>query len=123
MVVNNIPLGMLDGRYLNVAGDAMSGRFAYKVVTFSDGDSTPSVADGNMFLTANTASITITDFDGGMSGQPIFIIFGDGNTTIQAAGNLNFNAGEDYTGIANDVIVFITKDGTVWVGIGPFQNS
>ena len=41
------------------------------LITFDDGDTTPSVADSNIFLTANTEATIITAFDDLVPGQRI----------------------------------------------------
>ena len=92
--------------------------------TIADGDTTPSVAGGGIFVTANTSSTLISGFDDGVAGQPITLIIGDANTILDfSASNLKGNAGVDYTATANDVAVFVTNDGTTWYAIGPFQNG
>ena len=53
--------------------------------TFTDGDTTPSVADGCAFKTANTSATTITNFDDGYEGQTITLHCNDNNTTIDGA--------------------------------------
>lgn len=73
---------------------------------FGDGDTTPSVAGNNTFVTANTAPTTITDFDGGdpATGPQILVRFGDSNTTLDLSANANMvgNNGVDFTGTTGD---------------------
>lgn len=76
-VVSHIPLR--DARYLMRAEPQ---------ATFTDGDATPSVGGGNLFLASNSAPTTITNFDGGMEGQEITIDFANGNTTIANNANI-----------------------------------
>jgi len=67
------------------------------VVTFADGDATPNVASGNLFLTAGTTDIT--DFDGGVVGQTITvkakssIIITDGGD-LELVGNFAMTTGD-----------------------------
>ncbi len=82
--------------------------------TITDADATPSVKGGTVFVTANTAPTTITDFDDGVIGQQITVIIGDANTTIDFTGtNLKGNVGVDWTPTANDHMTCI-YDGTSW---------
>ena len=85
-----------------------------EVATFTDGDATPDVGDGNFFKTANTGATTITMFDGGSNGQVINVLIADANTTIDFTGtNLEGNVGVDWSPIANDHMTCIS-DGTNW---------
>jgi len=82
--------------------------------TFTDGDATPDVGDGNFFKTANTGATTITMFDGGSNGQVIRVIFGDSDTTIDFTGtNLEGNGGSDWSPTTNDHMTCVF-DGTNW---------
>lgn len=81
------------------------------ILNFTDGDTTPSVAGRNVFRTVNTGATTITDFDDGVDGQEITVIFSDANTTVSDAGNLALSAA--FTSTANDTLTLIRR-GTVW---------
>lgn len=63
-------------------------RISSGAVTLPDGDTTPSVAIGNVFLTANTGATTISDFDLGREGQRLTIRAGDALTTIAHNANI-----------------------------------
>lgn len=81
---------------------------------FAASDTTPSVSDGNFFVTLNAAPTTITMFDNGSLGQSIKIVFGDANTTIDFTGtNLKGNVGADWTP-ANGDFMDCTFDGVNW---------
>lgn len=83
-------------------------------VTFTDADTTPSVANGTRFKTANTGSTSITDFDNHVTGQRITLIFGDGNTTlVHNASILNLAGDANFTGADGDIVEFI-DDGGIW---------
>jgi len=85
-----------------------------EVITFTDGDATPDVGNGNIFKTANTGATTITMFDGGSNGQVIHVIIADANTTIDFTGtNLKGNAGVNWSPTTNDHMTCI-YDGTNW---------
>ena len=70
------------------------------MVTFTGGDATPSVAVGNLFLTAGTTAIT--DFDDGVVGQTITvkaktsITITDGGD-LELAGNFAMTTGDTIT--------------------------
>ena len=86
----------------------------FVIATFTDGDTTPSVAGGEVFKTSNSSATTITDFDDGVAGQIIKIIFGDNNTTIDFTGtNLWGNTGTDWSPKAQDWMEAVF-DGTRW---------
>lgn len=82
-------------------------------VTFTDGDTTPTVKTNCIFKTANTGATSITAFDNGKLGQIIRIIFTDGNTTIVDGANLQLSGGVNFVGTANDTLILM-YDGTSW---------
>lgn len=96
------------------SGNIIIQRLPNTIISFADGDTTPSVAEGSIFKTANTAPTTITMFDGGYEGKVITVIFGDSNTTIDfTSTNLKGNNGADWTPGINDSMTCVF-DGTNW---------
>jgi hypothetical protein len=90
-----------------------SGTQTNAIATFTAADATPSVAGGTVFKTANTAPVTITMFDGGITGQRIEVIL-DANTTIDFSGtNLKGNGGSDFNDADGGILVG-RFDGTAW---------
>lgn len=83
------------------------------VVTFAAGDTSPSVATGGVFRTANTGATSITTFDDGRNGQRIVLIFKDANTTLVNGATLEINGDANFTGANGDVKEFVL-DSTVW---------
>lgn len=81
--------------------------------TFTNGDTSPSVAGLPLWKTNNSGATTITSFDGGRTGQEILIVFGDSNTTINETGNIKVIGAASITPSADDVIRFV-YDGTYW---------
>ena len=85
---------------MNDANSAAGGAIMHRVVTFTSGDATPTVANANVFLTAGNT--TITDFDDGILGQTIRILatsnisIADG-AAIVLAGSADFAMGADDT--------------------------
>ena len=79
---------------------------------------TPSVAVGNIFNTASTASIT--DFTGGVDGQIIYLLCGADTTTSLTDSTPLFLAGA-FTCTADDSITLLF-DGSVWTEISRSVN-
>ena len=77
---------------------SVSGRFASEgIVFFTNGDMTPSVQKGNICETNNTLATMISNFDSGITGQRITVIFKDDNTVIDFTGSsLKGNNGNDW---------------------------
>ena len=79
-----------------------------------DGETTPSVIDGDVFQTNNTSQTTITNFTGGCVGQKIWVLFNDNNTIInfnEAA--LSGNNGVSWTPETGDHMQAVF-DGSSW---------
>ncbi len=88
--------------------------FAAALTTFSVNNTTPSVLDNHTFLTANTAATTITDFDDGVAGQVIFVLFNDAFTKIDFTSTILYgNGGADWTPVQYDHMTCVS-DGTRW---------
>ena len=83
------------------------------IITFADGDTTPSVLESNIFKTNNSSATSITTLDDGSPGQKITVIFGDSNTTIVHGSGIILNGGTNVTPSANSVMEFV-YDGTEW---------
>ena len=78
---------------------------------FTNGDTSPSVAGSDIWVTNNAGSTTITTFDDGYIGQEVTILFVDANTTI--SDNSNIDIYTDKLIPINSVLQF-TYDGTNW---------
>lgn len=85
-------------------------------VTFTNADTTPSVARGNFFKCSNSSVTTITNFDDGYAGKEIEIIFTTENTTLNDSGNIVL-ATTPITPVTNDAFRF-KFDGTNWYQVG-----
>jgi hypothetical protein len=79
--------------------------------TFAAQSTTPSVAEGAVFKTANTSATTITNLLDGYSGQEVTIIFTDSLTTIQS--NANFKLASTFVSTPNDTLKLV-YDGALW---------
>lgn len=90
---------------------------AADVVTFADGDVTPSVDGATLFITANSAPTDITDFDDATE-KLINILFGDANTTIKStdSGNVNIKlmGGVDFESSDGVSLTLRYKNDGVW---------
>jgi len=88
------------------------------LTTFTDGDATPAVNLGNVFLTANTGETNITNFDSGIGYQIIYILFGDTHTSlINAVNKLKLNGGVNWNPAIGDTITLVLRAG----GFGWFE--
>lgn len=90
--------------------------------TFTSGDTTPSVADGNMFVVNNLAATTIENFDDADNGKVIFLRFTNANTTINSATNILLAGGADFVSSAQDTMM-LWRDGDVWRELGRSVNA
>lgn len=73
--------------------------------TIDDADTSPSVATGNLFVTANTGATSITTFDDGVSGQCIEVHCGDANTTFVHGSGMVLQGGANFAAGLNNVLV------------------
>ena len=97
--------------------------FIQTVVTMDDGDTTPTVAGANVFISqANTNPTEITDLDNPIVGQIVTIIVGNaGNPpTITDGGNFALSAG--WTPNLDDVIVLFVQADNDYIEISRSAN-
>jgi hypothetical protein len=87
-------------------------------VTFTDADTTPTVAGSRVFLTANTGATSITTFDDSVNGQEITVIAGDNNTTIVAGANMKTVGGANIVLTTDDAVRFV-RAGSNWYQASP----
>ena len=104
--------GVGSGDLTSVLGDT-SGDIPILFQSFaaiSDGDTTPDVASYQNYITANTASTTITDFDGAMlsDGRELCVLVNDSNTVIDltSSGIEASNRTEDLTCDSGQILIF-----------------
>lgn len=108
--IRDLSLDTTRWRHLHLSGRFTMGQFR----TVADGDATPAVGATGLLKTANTTATTITALDNGNEGQPVMVVFGDSNTTVDFTGtNLKGNGGVDWSPTANDHMTCI-YDGTNW---------
>jgi len=97
----------------------------FEINTFTDGDTTPSVESSNVYnhpgklwVLNGSSTYTITNFDDGVAGQEIDILF-DINyptvkVTIESNANIRLAGGTDFEGSRYDVLTLI-YNGSIWV--------
>ena len=97
---------------LHVAGAFAAAGPSKTFQTFSDGDTTPSVANGNVFK-HHASTETITNFDDGVDGQVIYVL-STAAITYDVTGT-NLKAGTTDLVTANeDLTIWINIGGTMW---------
>jgi hypothetical protein len=75
---------------------------------------TPTLPSGRVFRTANAAVTTMTDLLGGAIAEPITVVFGDNNTTVDFSGTgLSGNDGAPFEASAGDFMMCV-HDGSKW---------
>ena len=88
--------------------------------SFAEADTTPSVADGTVFLTWN-GNVTITGFDDGGEAQVIHLISdaeGGTATTLSQSSALQLRDQLDWAMIDNDTITLVSTTGANWFEVG-----
>lgn len=82
-------------------------------ITFTDGATTPSVKQSNLFITGNTAPTSITNFTQGTDNQTITIQCTEANTTLVNGGTIKLAGGVNFVCSADDLITLVLRSG-VW---------
>lgn len=129
ILANNIVTGCDDGITVDAATKLIGNKSysnttdwvgAYGPVrTFTGGDATPSVKDGEMFLTAGTTNIT--DFDDGVVGQTI-TIRAMANITVVDGVSVILNGGANYDMTITDTLTLTMYSDTYWTEISRSVN-
>lgn len=89
------------------------------VHTATADDATPDVCDTSCLITANVNPTTITNFDGGVTGQLLTVVIGDAETTLKhdaltgGAGPILLAGGADLVCGAKEAYQFIRFSG-IW---------
>lgn len=87
------------------------GRILETIQTFADGDTTPTISTGNVYIAANTGATTITQLDDPGEGQRVTIVCTESNTTLSDAGNLVLAGG--FTCTPDDTITLTCRSSGV----------
>jgi hypothetical protein len=83
---------------LSVSGTASAG-IVHRGGSYTGGATTPSVTGITYMPISNSSATTITNFTGGVTGQILYLLFNDANTTInrsnaRLAGSINFTSAQ-----------------------------
>jgi hypothetical protein len=71
--------------------------FRTPYTSFVSGDATPDIATGDAFLVPNTTATTLTNLDGGIEGQIVWLLFTTDLTTVNFSGTyMRGNSGVDW---------------------------
>jgi hypothetical protein len=81
--------------------------------TFTNDATTQTAGSGSFYVLTNASATTITNFTNEVAGQLMFLLFGNGNTTIQDNAGVNLRGNQNFTGATGDTMLLIS-DGTVW---------
>lgn len=94
-----------------------------KVVTMADGDTTPDISGGDIFISqANTGATEITDLDNPAVGQIVTIIVGSATNppTITDGGNFKLSAG--WSPNLDDTIQLFVKADNYYIELSRSAN-
>ncbi len=86
-------------------------------------DTTPSVKGRTTFTTANTNPTLITNFDDGVVGKPITIIFQDSNTTLVNGSNIHLTGGANFVSSNLATITLALVYAVGWVELSRDQKT
>ncbi|GAG69348.1 unnamed protein product, partial [marine sediment metagenome] len=81
---------------------------------FAEDDTTPTVASGVLFRTANANNITITDFNGGTPGQRIYLLIDDDHTTIGGSPDIQGGGRLPTRSNLEDMLLSFTHVNGIW---------
>lgn len=90
-------------------------------MTYSGGDTSPSVKNTTFMSISNGGATTITNFDDGYEGQVITLYFSDGNTTINRD-NCYLAGGTNFTSSNADMLTLQLKAGK-WYEVSRSVNA
>lgn len=94
--------------------------FVPTVVTFTNTDATPTVADGGVFITSGTTAIT--DFDDGVPGQTITIIATTNITITYNIAIISLAGAVNYSMTANDTLTLTMFFDQLWTEVARSVN-
>ena len=110
IVVQPSSIGQRLDMSMNNARSA-GGAYIHRLVTFTSGDGTPTIANANVFITAGTTAIT--DFDNGVVGQVIYIK-ATANITITDGAPIILAGSANYDMTDTDTLTLCMFDDQVW---------
>jgi hypothetical protein len=104
-----------------VSGGTLTAPIVQAYGTYTDGATTPSVANITAMSITNTSPTTITNFTGGVDGQVIYLIFLDSNTTVNRS-NAYLQGGTNFVSTVRDTLVLL-KSGAQWYELSRSANA
>ena len=116
--VDNRPLSDLDANDQVLLGAINQGVTGYSLP--ADGTLTPDVSSTSLLVMEYTSPVTLTDLTGGVDGQTVTILSGNGNVTLATNSTLTIHGGS-LTLTANSSITLKRipfSSGSVWVETG-----
>jgi len=117
----------VEGDIVSTRNIAWNGVLAPEVIdTLSVNDTTPDISGANFFTTGNTDTTTILDFDGGILGQHITIVFGDSLTTVKSKNSTSIylQGQKDFRADTGDVLELLySNPGPRWYETNRSLNS
>ena len=91
--------------------------------SISDGDTSPSVSGGNVFVTSsNTGATEITTFDDATVGQIIYVIGGSNSNSSTISDGGEFNLSATFTASVDDVLILYAQAADDFIEIGRVNN-
>jgi hypothetical protein len=108
------------GQKLQVDGMSKSG-ISYRSISYTDGNTTPSVLGASFMFISNSSPTTITNFTNGIENQIITLIFANSNTTINRS-NCYLSLGLNFTSTSADTLTLINYAG-LWYEVSRSVNS
>lgn len=94
------------------------------VIAVADGDTTPSVAQGDKFLISNSSPTLISNLDDPTTGKEVTLIFGTNQSTLVQGGS-GFLRLQNHVNWANPQVpsaITLVYDGTSWIETGRSSN-
>lgn len=88
-----------------------------ETLTFSDGDTTPSIGEGDVFETANGSTTTIANFDGGVDGKRIRVLAEDANTGFQHGTNIFMKSASSERASDGSTFQFVRNSNGSWMEV------
>jgi len=83
----------------------------YRIGTYTDGATTPSVLGVSHMAVSNTGATSITNFINAVNGQILTVLFTDSNTTV-TRNNAYLSGGVNFTSTANDTLTLLYNSGS-----------
>jgi len=93
----------------------------YRIGTYTNGATTPSVLGVSHMLITNSGATSITNFTNAVNGQILTLIFNDANTTV-TRNNAYLSGGVNFTSTANDTLTLI-QNGGLWYEVSRSVNA